>query len=53
MFHGSVLFDVDLDVMDRLLAPGKRKYCGTAMRSVFARVRNAAPPGVRGRRFPS
>lgn len=40
VFHGSVLFDVDLDAMDRLLAPGKRKYCGTAMRSVFARVRN-------------
>ena len=29
-----------LDTTDRLLAPGKRKYCGTAMRSVFARVRN-------------
>ena len=40
VFHGSVLFDVDLDAMNRLLAPGKRKYCGTAMRSVFARVRN-------------
>ncbi|MBR0404877.1 MAG: hypothetical protein IJI68_06700 [Eggerthellaceae bacterium] len=40
VFHGSVLFDVDLDVMERLLAPGKRKYCGTAMRSVSARVRN-------------
>lgn len=40
VFHGSVLFDVDLDVMERLLAPGKRKYHGTAMRSVSARVRN-------------
>lgn len=38
--HCSVLFSTDLELMTALLDRGKRKYRGTAIRSVRSRVRN-------------
>lgn len=48
LVHGTVLFSTDIDLMNALLGQGKRKYVGTAMRSVTARVANLSSslPGV-------
>lgn len=42
VIHASILFSVDIDRMTALLDTGKRKYRGTAIRSVRSRVCNIA-----------
>lgn len=40
LVHGSLLFDTDISLMSRLLDCGKKKYQGTSIASVKARVAN-------------
>ena len=40
LVHGSLLFDTDISLMSRLLDCGKKKYQGTSVASVEARVAN-------------
>jgi lipoate---protein ligase len=53
LVHGSLLFDTDIELMSRLLDCGKKKYHGTAIASVSARVVNlsAALPNVSMTKF--